>query len=119
TVFGWQKPCYLLNEGYAPSFEALMAETEWTAYGTGNYEKCADCMFHSGYEPTAIADSVRPPLEALKVALMGPDTEGEMAPEIPLEKARRAVYVFEGQVDAFVSELDQGEAGGVERSDAA
>ena len=119
NIFGWQRPCYLLGEGYAASFAELMEETDWEAYGSGNYEKCADCMVHSGYEPTAIADSVRRPLEALKVALRGPDTEGEMAPEIPLEKARRAVYVFEGQVDAFVSELDQGEAGGVERSDAA
>ncbi len=119
NIFGWQRPCYLLGEGYAATFAELMEETDWEAYGSGNYEKCADCMVHSGYEPTAIADSVRRPLEALKVALMGPDTEGEMAPEIPLEKARRAVYVFEGQVDSFVSKLDQGEAGGVERSDAA
>ena len=119
NIFGWQRPCYLLGEGYAATFAELMEETDWEAYGTGNYEKCADCMVHSGYEPTAIADSVRRPLEALKVALRGPDTEGEMAPEIPLEKARRAVYVFEGQVDSFVSKLDQGEAGGVERSDAA
>ncbi len=119
NIFGWQRPCYLLGEGYAATFAELMEETDWEAYGSGNYEKCADCMVHSGYEPTAIADSVAHPLEALKVALKGPDTEGEMAPEIPLEKARRAVYVFAGQVDAFVSELDQGKAGGVERSDAA
>ncbi|HEY0582775.1 MAG TPA: adenosyl-hopene transferase HpnH, partial [Chloroflexota bacterium] len=50
TVFGWQRPCYLLGEGYAASFRELMDETDWDAYGTGRYEKCADCMVHSGYE---------------------------------------------------------------------
>ena len=52
TVFGWQRPCYLLGEGYAATFRELMEETDWDAYGTGNYEKCADCMVHSGYEAT-------------------------------------------------------------------
>ena len=56
NVFGWQRPCYLLGEGYAPSFRALMEETDWDSYGTGNYEKCADCMAHCGYEATAVAD---------------------------------------------------------------
>ena len=41
-----------------------MEETDWDAYGTGNYEKCADCMVHSGYEATAVMDSVRNPLKA-------------------------------------------------------
>ncbi len=49
NVVGWQRPCYLLSEGYAPSFAALMNDTDWDAYGTGNYEKCADCMAHCGY----------------------------------------------------------------------
>ncbi|MEL7029280.1 MAG: adenosyl-hopene transferase HpnH, partial [Pseudomonadota bacterium] len=55
NVFGWQKPCYLLSEGYASSFKELMEETDWDAYGTGKYEKCANCMAHCGYEPTAAA----------------------------------------------------------------
>ena len=95
NVFGWQRPCYLLNEGYAPSFKALMAETEWESYGTGNYEKCANCMVHCGYEGTAVADTVANPLKALKVALAGIATEGEMAPEIDLSRQRPAVYAFE------------------------
>ena len=53
NVFGWQKPCYLLGEGFVGSFRALMEETDWDSYGTGRYEKCADCMVHCGYEPTA------------------------------------------------------------------
>ncbi len=55
NVFGWQKPCYLLQDGYADTFEELIAETEWAKYGTesGN-PKCANCMVHSGYEASAV-----------------------------------------------------------------
>lgn len=84
NVFGWQKPCYLLvGEGYAPSFKALIEETEWTKYGTGVNPKCADCMVHSGYEATAVNDTFSNPLKALKVFLRGPRTSGDMAPEVP------------------------------------
>ena len=90
NIFGWQRPCYLLNEGYAQSFEELMESTDWEAYGTGNYEKCADCMAHCGYEPTAVADAVKNPLKALKTAIWGVRTTGDMAPDIPLTKQRAA-----------------------------
>jgi hopanoid biosynthesis associated radical SAM protein HpnH len=55
NMFGWQRPCYLLQEGYAPTFQALMEETRWEDYGraSGN-EKCRDCMVHCGHEPTAV-----------------------------------------------------------------
>ncbi len=55
NIFGWQKPCYLLQEGYADTFQELMDETEWENYGhqSGN-PKCANCMVHSGYEATAV-----------------------------------------------------------------
>jgi hopanoid biosynthesis associated radical SAM protein HpnH len=55
NLFGWQRPCYLLQEGYAPTFKALMDETPWENYGrkSGN-EKCQDCMVHCGYEATAV-----------------------------------------------------------------
>ena len=79
TVFGWQRPCYLLGEGYAKTFRELMEETEWDAYGVGNYEKCADCMVHCGFEASAVDDMVRRPLKALTVALRGVRTEGPMA----------------------------------------
>lgn len=79
NVFGWQKPCYLLvNEGYAPTFKALMAETEWERYGAGRNPKCAQCMAHCGYEPTAVNDALAHPLEALRVAYRGPRIEGPM-----------------------------------------
>lgn len=84
NVFGWQKPCYLLvGEGYAASFKELLEETEWDRYGTGVNPKCADCMVHSGYEATAVNDTLKSPLKALKVFLRGPKTEGPMAPEVP------------------------------------
>ncbi len=57
NVFGWQKPCYLLGEGYAKSFRELMETTEWDKYGTGKHEKCADCMVHCGYEASAVDDT--------------------------------------------------------------
>jgi hopanoid biosynthesis associated radical SAM protein HpnH len=115
NVFGWQRPCYLLNEGYAPTFSDLMASTEWDSYGTGNYEKCADCMVHCGYEATAVDDTFAHPLKALKVALLGPDTDAPMAPEIPLDGQRPAEYVFEN----MVKRLSETESGSGQESDAA
>lgn len=61
SVLGWQKPCYLLNEGHYKSFQELLEKTDWSQYGraSGN-PKCADCMVHCGYEPTAAMDALRP-----------------------------------------------------------
>lgn len=85
NVFGWQKPCYLLvDEGYAPTFKALMEETDWDNYGTGRNPKCDNCMAHCGYEGSAIEATFSNPLKALKVNLSGPKTEGEMAPDLPV-----------------------------------
>ncbi len=107
NVFGWQRPCYLLGEGYARTFRELMEETDWGAYGTGNYEKCANCMVHSGYEATAVMDSVKRPWKAVAAALRGPRTEGAMAPEIPLERQRPADYVFSRHVEKAMAEEEQ------------
>ena len=82
NIFGWQKPCYLLGEGYAKTFDELMDTTDWDTYGTGRYEKCANCMAHCGYEPTAADAMMKHPLQALMIAWRGIKTEGEMAPEI-------------------------------------
>jgi hopanoid biosynthesis associated radical SAM protein HpnH len=102
NVFGWQKPCYLLvGEGYAPTFKALMEETEWEKYGTGRNPKCANCMVHCGYEATAVDDTFRSPLKALNVFLRGPRTSGPMAPEPPVlydeATASRPQLVIESQ----------------------
>ena len=115
NVFGWQRPCYLLGEGYAASFRELMDETEWDQYGTGNYEKCADCMVHCGYEPTAVDDTVSHPLKALMVALRGPATDGPMAEEISLAGQRPAEFNFKETVREYSSAQNINE----KRSDAA
>jgi len=116
NIFGWQRPCYLIGEGYAETFSDLMNETDWDKYGTGNYEKCADCMVHCGYEPTAVADTVGRPLVALQVLLKGYDTESPMVPEIPLAGQRPAEYVFD---DLTKSLVQKAETGSREQSDAA
>ena len=105
NVFGWQRPCYLLGEGYAATYAELMATTDWDKYGTGNYEKCADCMVHSGYEATAVVDAVRKPWKPLLLALRGPRTEGAMAPEISLAGQRPAENVFGRHVQDVLAKL--------------
>jgi hypothetical protein len=82
-----------------------MEETDWDAYGTGNYEKCANCMVHSGYEATAVMDSVRNPFKVAKLALSGIRTQGDMAPEISLDRQRPARYVFSGHVEQAMARL--------------
>ncbi len=105
TVFGWQKPCYLLGEGYAKTFDELMSTTDWDSYGVGKYEKCADCMVHCGFEGTAVQDTVAHPWRALGVAIRGVRTEGAMAKEIPLSGVRPARYVFSDHVQKKLIEI--------------
>ena len=62
NIFGWQKPCYLLQEGYAQSYKELMEETDWDQYGHKNNSDCADCMVHSGYEASAVDDTFASPM---------------------------------------------------------
>lgn len=55
NIFGWQKPCYLLQEGYAATFDEYLKTTDWDKYGTrSSNPKCGNCMVHSGYEPSAV-----------------------------------------------------------------
>jgi hopanoid biosynthesis associated radical SAM protein HpnH len=107
TVFGWQRPCYLLGEGYAKSFTELMDETDWDKYGTGNYEKCADCMVHSGFEATAVNDIMRHPLKAMIVGIKGVNTTKPMAADISLDKQRPAEYVFARHVEHKLTEIKE------------
>jgi len=76
SVFGWQKPCYLLQDGYANSFQGLMEETQWQNYGpkSGN-PHCRDCMVHSGFEASAVEEifsSLRGVTAMIRAALFGP-----------------------------------------------
>jgi hopanoid biosynthesis associated radical SAM protein HpnH len=77
SIFGWQNPCYLLQDGYAASFRALIEDTEWSHYGprSGN-PKCRNCMLHSGFEASAVDhafSSLKGLIEISKAAIFGPD----------------------------------------------
>ena len=74
-----------------------METTDWDAYGTGNYEKCADCMVHSGYEATAVVDSVKHPLKVGGGCCAG-RSRGRDGAGISLENQRPAEYVFSRHV---------------------
>lgn len=90
NVFGWQKPCYLLvDEGYEKTFKDLMENTDWDNYGTGKNPKCNQCMAHCGYEGTAVNDLFANPFKAMFVAMRGPQTSGEMAPDLPILYAKQ------------------------------
>ncbi len=119
NVFGWQRPCYLLGEGYASSFRELMETTDWDRYGTGNYEKCADCMVHSGYEATAVVAAVTKPWRIAAVAARGVDVDGPMAPEIDLSRQRPAEYVFSRHVGDMMAKLRHKPAPSADLVDAA
>src|ERR1700690_684483 len=58
NIFGWQKPCYLLDEGYVDTFQELLDTTQWDHYGrkSGN-PSCRNCMVHCGYEPAAVSET--------------------------------------------------------------
>ena len=105
TVFGWQKPCYLLGEGYVPTFSELMEGTDWDKYGVGKYEKCADCMVHCGFEGTAATDAIRHPLKMLSVGRKGVRTEGPFATDIDLSKARPAEDVYSTHVERELARI--------------
>ena len=105
NIFGWQKPCYLIGEGYVKTFKELMETTDWEKYGTGNYEKCSDCMAHCGYEASAVEDTFKNPLKAVEVFFKGPKTEGQMAQEIDLSKSRDPDFVFDNHVQKMLNEI--------------
>ena len=105
NIFGWQKPCYLLGEGYVKTFKELMETTDWAKYGTGNYEKCSDCMAHCGYEASAVEDTFKSPLKAVEVFFKGPKTEGKMAQEIDLSRSRDPDFVFDNHVQQMLNEI--------------
>jgi hopanoid biosynthesis associated radical SAM protein HpnH len=68
SLFGWQRPCYLMGDSYAPTYRELVETTDWSRYGRGRDPRCANCMAHCGYEPSAVlatAGSARHGLRAL------------------------------------------------------
>jgi hopanoid biosynthesis associated radical SAM protein HpnH len=70
SLFGWQRPCYLMSDGYAETYKELIETTDWNAYGRGRDPRCENCMAHCGYEPTAVLQTTRSLRQSLR-ALAG------------------------------------------------
>jgi hopanoid biosynthesis associated radical SAM protein HpnH len=68
SLYGWQRPCYLMADGYAKTYRELVETTEWERYGRGRDPRCDNCMAHCGYEPTAVLATTRSPKQALRAA---------------------------------------------------
>jgi hypothetical protein len=103
NIFGWQKPCYLLQDGYTDTFAELIRETPWERYGTesGN-PKCANCMVHSGYEASAVNDtfgSLSGFLATIRSTLFhrykDPDVD-DGTPKAPVSNSRQLVQITTG-----------------------
>jgi hopanoid biosynthesis associated radical SAM protein HpnH len=71
SLLGWQKPCYLLDDGYAKTYKELIDETDWDAFGRGKDPRCANCMAHCGYEPTAVIATLGSLKESVRAAVGG------------------------------------------------
>jgi hopanoid biosynthesis associated radical SAM protein HpnH len=69
SVLGWQRPCYLIGDGYVPTFRQLIEETEWDRYGYGRDARCTNCMAHCGYEATAVTATMASPLEGIRAGI--------------------------------------------------
>jgi hopanoid biosynthesis associated radical SAM protein HpnH len=68
SLFGWQRPCYLMADGYAKTYQELVDSTDWESYGRGRDDRCANCMAHCGYEPTAVLATMGSLKESLRAA---------------------------------------------------
>jgi hopanoid biosynthesis associated radical SAM protein HpnH len=68
SLLGWQKPCYLLDDGHVGTYKELIEETDWDAYGRGKDERCANCMAHCGYEPSAVLATMGSLKESIRAA---------------------------------------------------
>ncbi|MBV9282049.1 MAG: adenosyl-hopene transferase HpnH [Chloroflexi bacterium] len=66
SVLGWQRPCYLLSDGYARTYRELIETTDWERYGRGRDPRCANCMAHCGYEPSAVAATMKSPAQSMR-----------------------------------------------------
>ncbi len=71
SLFGWQRPCYLMADGYAKTYKELLETTDWDKYGRGRDPRCENCMAHCGYEPTAVMASTRSLKQSLRALVQG------------------------------------------------
>ena len=68
SLLGWQKPCYLMNDGYVKTYKELIETTDWDSYGRGKDPRCANCMAHCGYEPSAVLATMGSLRESIRAA---------------------------------------------------
>lgn len=68
SLLGWQRPCYLLDDGYVQTYKELIEGTDWSSFGRGNDPRCANCMAHCGYEPSAVFATLGSLRESLRAA---------------------------------------------------
>ncbi|HET6257611.1 adenosyl-hopene transferase HpnH [Pseudonocardia sp.] len=68
SLLGWQRPCYLLDDGYVRTYKELVEDTDWSAFGRGNDPRCENCMAHCGYEPSAVFATLGSLRESLRAA---------------------------------------------------
>jgi hopanoid biosynthesis associated radical SAM protein HpnH len=71
SLFGWQRPCYLMGDGYTETYKELIETTDWEAYGRGRDPRCENCMAHCGYEPTAAFATARSLKQSLRAVISG------------------------------------------------
>jgi hopanoid biosynthesis associated radical SAM protein HpnH len=71
SLLGWQRPCYLLDDSYAQTYRELIEDTDWDAFGRGKDPRCANCMAHCGYEPTAVIATMGSLKESLRATVGG------------------------------------------------
>jgi hopanoid biosynthesis associated radical SAM protein HpnH len=71
SVFGWQRPCYLMADGYAATYKELIETTDWDRYGRGRDPRCANCMAHCGYEPSAVLATTSSLRQSIRAAVSG------------------------------------------------
>jgi hopanoid biosynthesis associated radical SAM protein HpnH len=69
SLFGWQRPCYLMSDGYTKTYRELVETTDWSKYGRGKDPRCANCMAHCGYEPTAVLATLGSLRESVRAAV--------------------------------------------------
>jgi hopanoid biosynthesis associated radical SAM protein HpnH len=71
SLFGWQRPCYLMADGYTTTYQELIETTDWSKYGRGRDPRCDNCMAHCGYEPTAVLAATKSVRQALRAMVAG------------------------------------------------
>ncbi len=69
SIFGWQKPCYLMSDGYVETYRELIETTDWEKYGRGRDPRCSNCMAHCGYEPSAVLETMGSIKQTVRAAI--------------------------------------------------